>query len=255
MNEWRDGQFNNKLRKILRANFSGPGVSVHTQLLCPQVLWLETSLFQFCPSFSRKYNRLVFISLCVCTNLPIPGQCSKEITIGSREDSLLILLFSDSKWCAFVLINSPKRWVLWYTHPFTLSDQSPVSSLPPPPNPVSCVYLKPFVPFVPLGCQNARQSFVSVRTSFLFQAIWPPQKHGTKLENPCVLLTVSSCPCAFFDCSHAVLTIPICLSVYRLVNMIAWDICMELGICSFYLFRMHLACWWLNDSVLLWASV
>lgn len=128
----------------------------------------SVSLSPLTGDLSVSVLSIIFHKVQTPLNLPISRQCSKEITIDSRQDSLLILSFSDSKWCAFVLISSPKRGVLWYTRPFTLGDQSPVSSLSPP---VSCVYLKPSVPFTPLGCQNARQSFVSVRTSFLFQAI------------------------------------------------------------------------------------
>ena len=52
---------------------------------------------------------IVFHKVQTALSLPISGQCSKEITIGSREDSVLILPCSDSKWCAYVLISSPKR--------------------------------------------------------------------------------------------------------------------------------------------------
>lgn len=81
---------------------------------------------------------------------------------------------------------------LWYTYPFTHSDQSPVSILPP----ISCVYLKSLVPFILLGCRKARQSSVSVRTCFLFQAIWSPQKAWDKAGKS---LYFTDCECEWLS--------------------------------------------------------
>lgn len=163
---------------------------------------------------------IVFHKVQTALNLPISGRCSKEITIGSREDSVLILSCSDSKWCAYVLISSPKRWVLWYTHPFTLGDQSPVSSLPP------------FPVFIWNHLSPSHPWAVRTQDSHLWVLEHPfsskqsePRKNMGQSWKIRVFLTVSVCPCAFFDYSRAALTIPLCLIAYRLVNMIAWDMC------------------------------
>ena len=112
---------------------------------------------------------------------------------------------------------------LWYTYPFTHSDQSPVSILPPFP-----VFIwNHLSPSSPWAVRRQDSHLWVLEHAFFSKQSDPPKKHGTKLENPCILLTVSvsGCPYAFFGYSPAVLTIPIHLLAYRLVNAIAWDSC------------------------------